>query len=288
MIKNIIPLGCFTYFLVLLAFAPFSSLLAQEIVLPDEDTYKYHNAVFVRKDTTMEISYYIQAGKKLKNFAHLYNVELYYSKDGGQTFRGPMKAVKGDVGMGVKATLEKNLKIITWKPLEDDDDFDGQNIVLEVRPTMYIPANAKHNKGPQFGALNIIMPGLGDYFVRPGSGRALLPIFLGALIGGGVYANKMAKDSYNKYLTATDISPMNTAYDEAKIYDMVSKGMVYTAIGIWGIDVITAVIKGFRNQGFRAKYENQTLKKSTTYAPKLEFFGGYAGTAGQLGVRLKF
>ncbi len=283
-----INFSCSIYFLVLFFLAPIYSVLAQDIVLPAEDTYKYYNAVFVSKDTTMEISYYIQAGKKLKNFAHLYNVELYYSKDGGQTFRGPMKAVKGDVGMGVKATLEKTLKIIKWKPLEDDDDFSGQNIVLEVRPTMYIPANAKHNKGPQFGALNIVMPGLGDYFVRPGSGRALLPIFLGALIGGGVYANKMANDSYNSYLTATEASQMNKSYDEAKIYDMVSKGLVYTAIGIWGIDVITGVIKGFRNQGFRAKYENQTLKKSTAYTPKLELFGGYAGTAGQLGVRLKF
>ncbi|NQU82095.1 MAG: hypothetical protein HQ543_11295 [Bacteroidetes bacterium] len=71
------------------------------------------------------IIYYSLSGAK---FNQVLNVSVYLSKDGGQTFQGPLSAVSGDVGKN--ATMGN--KKITWDVFREVTDMDG-NIVFDVR-----------------------------------------------------------------------------------------------------------------------------------------------------------
>lgn len=61
-------------------------------------------------------------------FNQKFDVSLFVSFDGGKTFQGPMKTVRGDVGTNVKSGTNK----IYWNPYSDVNSLDG-DIVFDVR-----------------------------------------------------------------------------------------------------------------------------------------------------------
>ena len=61
-------------------------------------------------------------------FNQAFNVSVYVSRDGGQTFQGPLSAVIGDVGKNITSGNKK----ITWEVFREVADLEG-DIVFDVR-----------------------------------------------------------------------------------------------------------------------------------------------------------
>ncbi len=83
-----------------------------------------------RKGSKIEITYEISKAK----YDQVFDVSLYVSKDGGNKFIGPLKAVSGDIG---KSVLDGEHKI-SWTFLEDINSLEG-DIVFDVRAKVIEP-----------------------------------------------------------------------------------------------------------------------------------------------------
>jgi hypothetical protein len=64
-----------------------------------------------------------------ENIGQLFEVEAYYSMDGGATFQGPLDSVKGDYGKDVRGGKDK---VISWDVLAERPSLRGKNIVFKV------------------------------------------------------------------------------------------------------------------------------------------------------------
>jgi uncharacterized protein (TIGR02145 family) len=56
------------------------------------------------------------------------DISLSVSEDGGSTFKGPLKSITGDIGVGIKP----GSKTIIWNTLKDQTLLVGENIVFRV------------------------------------------------------------------------------------------------------------------------------------------------------------
>lgn len=72
-------------------------------------------------------------------YNQIFNVQLYVSLDGGKTFQGPLKAVSGDVGEGIKS----GSKHIIWDPYKDVHSLEG-SIVFNVKAEVINQKLEKH------------------------------------------------------------------------------------------------------------------------------------------------
>jgi len=63
-------------------------------------------------------------------FCQKFDIDLYISHDGGQTFEGPLENVSGDVGKGIKEGEHR----IVWNEFKDISNLNGDtNIVFDVK-----------------------------------------------------------------------------------------------------------------------------------------------------------
>jgi len=84
---------------------------------------------------SINITYDLKGAK----YNQVFNVLLYVSFDGGNTFQGPMKSVTGDVGINIKAGSKK----ITWEPFKDVHSLEG-NIVFSIKAEVIDQKLEKH------------------------------------------------------------------------------------------------------------------------------------------------
>lgn len=84
---------------------------------------KIKNIEPVRNGNNIVVNYTLVA-----KFNQKFNVSLYFSRDGGKTFEGPLEAVTGDVGKGIRAGQNK----IIWDVFKDVYNLEG-DIVFDVR-----------------------------------------------------------------------------------------------------------------------------------------------------------
>ena len=68
-------------------------------------------------------------------------------------------SVSGDVGSAVTAGLDKQ---ITWEIYKEFDLVYGD---FQPRLVIDVNNNKRHRRGPEYAALSLLLPGLGDYFV---------------------------------------------------------------------------------------------------------------------------
>jgi hypothetical protein len=104
----------FTFIPLLLLFFCFSSVYSQTI----------SKIRTVQSGNNIIINYSISGAK----FNQVFNVSVYFSKDRGRTFLGPLSAVSGDVGKNVTP----GNKEITWEVFREVADLEG-DIVFDVR-----------------------------------------------------------------------------------------------------------------------------------------------------------
>jgi len=57
------------------------------------------------------------------------DISLFFSDDGGNTFKGPLKKVTGDVG----SNITKGNRSITWNTLQEQESLVGDQIVFRVK-----------------------------------------------------------------------------------------------------------------------------------------------------------
>lgn len=76
------------------------------------------------QDNKIVVDYQLKGGKYNQHF----NVSLYVSRDGGETFKGPLYEVKGDVG----ADIGNGHQTITWDVFSEMP-FYKEDLVFDVR-----------------------------------------------------------------------------------------------------------------------------------------------------------
>jgi len=109
--KKLVQIKILFLFLFFLSFS--STMNAQKI----------KNIEPVRNGNNIVVNYTLVA-----KFNQKFNVSLYFSRDGGKTFEGPLEAVTGDVGKGIRAGQNK----IIWDVFKDVYSLEG-DIVFDVR-----------------------------------------------------------------------------------------------------------------------------------------------------------
>jgi hypothetical protein len=72
-------------------------------------------------------------------YNQIFNISLYVSFDGGNTFQGPMKSVSGDVGKGIKAGSNR----INWEPFNDVPSLEG-DVVFSIKAEVINQKLEKH------------------------------------------------------------------------------------------------------------------------------------------------
>ena len=86
------------------------------------------NIEFKQVDNEIEVYYQITGARYFEYFF----VEIYVSSDGGETFYGPLKQVKGDIGVNVEGGKRKK---IIWDVFKEKPDFSGE-VVFDIHATV--------------------------------------------------------------------------------------------------------------------------------------------------------
>jgi len=89
------------------------------------------NVQDIQQDDDIRITYDLYGGNNIEQFT----VSLYVSLDGRSSWRGPLAAVSGDVGPGIRPGRDKT---IIWRVLEEFDELQGNSIYFKVTAT-YTP-----------------------------------------------------------------------------------------------------------------------------------------------------
>ena len=162
-----------------------------------------------------------------------------------------IKAVtlSGDLGEEIKGGVNKK---ITWD-LEQDKIVLDEEIFIEVKaekktppvveqktiPVETTPATEVKtlSKGNMFFS-SLVLPGLGQSRIHRGKPYWLLGLASYGCLGGSFYLNKVGASTYNDYKSSVDINEGNELFDKAVKQDKISEYLVYTAAGIWTINLI--------------------------------------------------
>ena len=100
--------------------------------------------------------------------------------------------------------------------------------------------------GPSNLFLSLIVPGLGDYFVRdPGAYWTIAVISYG-LVGTGIYYNNLSNIKYKQYKETA--VPNGSIYKNANNKHHAYYILTGLGAGIWLSDVVSVAIKGFKNR----------------------------------------
>jgi hypothetical protein len=91
----------------------------------DSQAHKVENLKVKQLKNKISVLYDITQEKLGEQF----HVNLYYSTDGGSTFKGPLDSLKGDFGNGITGGTDK---VIVWDVLAEVPNLIGENIVFKV------------------------------------------------------------------------------------------------------------------------------------------------------------
>ena len=95
---------------------------------------------------TVVVSYQLQSSNAVE-------ISLYVSEDGGRTFAGPLKSVRGDVGKGI----QQGSRRIVWDVLNEREFVHSSNMVFRVKAvspfgTLRDPRDGKTYKTVKIGS----------------------------------------------------------------------------------------------------------------------------------------
>ncbi|MEI6749709.1 MAG: hypothetical protein WCM93_11170 [Bacteroidota bacterium] len=167
--------------------------------------------------------------------SQLFSVKLFVSEDGGFSWKGPLRAVTGDVGSGVNAW---NSKKIIWDVISepDIDHIKGDQIVFKVA------AEPQYFHRETALLYSAIVPGLGITKLNKGKPYWLMAVaFYGAAAGSYIYYNSASK-TFDKYLASEDENERNTLYDQSKSKKTISTVLMYTVGAVWLGNIIWTAV----------------------------------------------
>jgi hypothetical protein len=121
--------------------------------------------------------------------------------------------------------------------------------------------------GPSNLFLSLLVPGLGDYYVRDKRSKtqALRPYWTIALlsyglVGSGIYFNELLNKKYSEYKKT--LFPDHSIYNNANNKHHAYYILTGLGAGIWLSDVLLVGIKGFKN--IRHRNQDTSLKTQNT------------------------
>jgi hypothetical protein len=241
----------------------------------DFGTVAFKQATYNTQSNQLDILYDLEKGEN--NYFN-YAVELYYSLDNGQTFIGPLRLVRGDVGANI---APGSGKAINWDFSIEAPDFTGNSIMFSIKAKARMrPEFYSKFGGPKNAVYSAILPGLGDMKVRHANKYYYLGISavaLGSLGAGFVFSSK-ANDTYKQYQLAENSDAADALYNKSKQQFRNSQIFFGAAAAIWVTDIVLVALKGAHNK----KLIRQTFPK----APQVKV--GVAYNYGATGFHLAY
>jgi len=218
---------------------------AQQTVAQKSGKAEILNVTLDNQQEKIRIDFNLKASRKAR-----FLIQLFYSKDGGKTFEGPMKSVLGDAGENISSGKEKK---IYWDFLIDDPNFEGKNISFKIKAFLMNPSTKLVPQGgPANALLSLMAPGIGDMRVRSGGlwyGAITVSAF--TTLGTGLYLRAAARNNYDLYQRARDAQSAQDLLNKANQQNNLSAVLINAAIAIWVVDVALVAWRGFKNQKLR-------------------------------------
>jgi hypothetical protein len=216
-------------------------LLITGIGYAQEGQITFEDARLDEANNTIQIVYSL---KSTNNAA--YNIFLYYSNDGGKTFKGPVD--KARISGDIVNVVSDNTLSIYWNYYYADDEFTGENLVFRIVAEEAPQVVAKKLMGPKAALYSIVVPGWGDSKVREGGSYGLITAGTWGILAASIILNSSAKQAYINYLNASTVEEADTEFTRADKRNNTS--IVLGTIGVvaWGVDVIGVLIKGMKNR----------------------------------------
>ena len=190
-----------------------------------------------------------------------YSIKLTYTQDGGATYIGPLKNVRGDVGDDLIAGKDQK---IYWYYLAEGNGFDGKNVEFKIDAS-YEPFLG----GPLNALRSAILPGWGNMYVKSLKGWKKWrwvgnTLVVGGLVGAGLYFNQQANNSYQDYLNAVSLDDTQSAYRKASSQRLLSTASFAVAIGFYAYDIVMVALRGTKNKLNKRKVikQNQERRKN--------------------------
>jgi len=189
-------------------------------------------------DDKLVVSYEFTKFKQKQNF----NVWLEIKDSEGNKLN--IKNVSGDVGENIKGG--KNKQII-WDYLADNIVIDD-NIGIEVKAELIIPEKTiSEITLVKALMLSAVVPGLGLAKVKQKNAfLAFSAITYGTAIMSVVF-NKNANNSYNEYISGTELST-GSSFSKSSSQKSMSNVFLYTAIASWTGNMIWTYLAAKNNK----------------------------------------
>ena len=202
------------------------------------------------KNECLTINYSIDSDK-----SEYYTVWIEIFNSSGKIINA--QALSGDIGQDIKTGQNKT---IIWN-LAEDNIFLDESISVKVFAQF---SYALMGKGKLI-IKSAVWPGWGQS--EKGKPYWLVGVAsIGCLTGSYLY-NQQSINSYNQYIKAISLDESNKYYDLAIQQNDISQILAYSAIGIWTINIIWAVIMpNKKTQGIT--YRNVNFNVSPVYADK--------------------
>ncbi len=210
------------------------------------------------------------------DFKYEYNVKVFASQDSGKTYK-ELEKIKGHYGKDILA----GEKQIWWFYEEENPDFDGLNLKIKVKadykPSVFNLMNAEAMK------YSALLPGLGQNKVKyPGAWKnrwILTTLTVYGLIGGSIWMNIKAHQTYDQYLASQTRSEAQSRFSEAKRQEVISFGMAFASAAVWATDIVLVGTRGTKNAIEKKRILKKNKEKDAeigigvnqTFYPQLHF-----------------
>jgi hypothetical protein len=181
-----------------------------------------------------------------------FKVDLFYSVDDGQTWKGPLKSVSGDTGLQIIPGVNKQ---ITWNPLGEEGVEEGYMQFKVVAETTGMPASIQVKS-------DIRQPAVDLNLRKYKTGKTVSLTLALASAGTGIYSYLQGNKLYDEYKTATDDAA--GLRSRVETYDIIYP----VAFAVAGASTVSFIV-------YSAKHRK--AKKELTFQPvPLQNGGGLA------------
>ena len=199
----------------------------------------------------------VETKAKPGDYLAKYNVHLTYTQDGGATFIGPLKSVKGDVGTDLIAGKDQK---IYWYYLVEGNGFDGKGVEFKL------DASYESFPGGPLNALrSVALPGWGNPYVKKRKKWKWRWVLTAAgtygLIASSIYLKQLSNDNYQKYLNAKTFANTQDFYKKANRQNLLATTAAVLAAGLWAYDIVKVAIRGGKNKLRKKRIIKKNLKR---------------------------
>jgi hypothetical protein len=159
--------------------------------------------------------------------------------------------VNGDVGEGVLPGADKQ---IAWNFLLEAPELTEQGNLVKLKFKIVTRTNEAAKKaakralgGPENALLSVLVPGLGDGYVRQGKGYGAITFVTWGTLATGLVFSWSARKNYDNYLGSSNTAELDHFFFLAQSHKKASNWLIASAVGMWVTDVVLVAVRGFRN-----------------------------------------